>query len=306
MAQAATAEKAEAPAGAGESQTASRVAQAIEALVLKRVQDDTVPLPPLPTAIAACMKVANSADFEFKALLPHLELDPMLAARMMRSAKSAAAGPAGNFTTLGEALTRLGQKNVKASLQEAAAERLFQSRDAEIAKQSSLAWRHSVAVAMAARDLCALISRADGEEAYLAGLFHDIGKPVVAGMMLEAERQIVELRSRTWVGSKEWTWVLSRTHRKVGVALAEKWSLTAAITRCIRDCGEYDAADRSSLSNVVCFSNALVKAAGLGSGETDVEDAKALVMIGRSILGVDDALVNGLSANVRSRVERQV
>jgi putative nucleotidyltransferase with HDIG domain len=293
------------PASA-ENPTASRVAQAIEALVLKRVAEDTLPLPPLPTAIAACMKVANAPDFEFKALLPHLELDPMLAARVMRAARSAAAGPSASFTTLGEALARLGQKNVKATLQEAAAERLFQSRDPEIARQSSLAWRHSVAVAMAARDLCALTSRADGEEAYLAGLFHDIGKPVVAGMMLEAERQIVELRSRTWVGSKEWTWVLSRTHRKVGVALGERWALSNTILRCIRDCGEYEAADRASLSNVVCFSNALVKAAGLASGEADVEDAKALVMIGRSILGVDEALVNGLSANVRARVERQL
>lgn len=290
----------------GATAAAGRIAQAIEALVLKRIADDTLPLPPLPTAIAACLKVASSPDFEFKALLPHLELDPMLAARLMRSARSASAGPPATFNTLGEALTRLGHKNVKASLQEGAAERLFQSKDPEIARQSSLAWRHSVAVAMAARDLCALTSRADGEEAYLAGLFHDIGKPVVAGMMLEAERQIVELRSRTWVGSREWVWVLTRTHRKVGVALAEKWSLPSIITRCIRECGEYDAADRQSLSNIICFSNALVKAAGLGSGETDVEDAKALVMIGRSILGVDESLVNSLSGNVRSRVERQV
>lgn len=290
----------------GATAAATRIAQTIEALILKRVAEDTLPLPPLPTAIAACMKVASAPEFEFKALLPHLELDPMLAARMMRAAHSAAAGPAGTFNTLGEALARLGQKSVKTALQEGVAERLFQSRDPEIARQSSLAWRHSVAVAMAARDLCALTSRADGEEAYLAGLFHDIGKPVVAGMMLEAERQIVELRSRTWVGSREWTWVLSRTHRKVGVAVAEKWALPSVITRCIRDCAEYEAADRQSLSNVICFSNALVKTAGLGSGQTDVEDARALLMIGRSILGVDESLVNSLSANVRSRVERQV
>lgn len=290
----------------GATAAAGRIAQALESLILKRVAEDNLPLPPLPTTLAACMKVTGAGDFEFKALLPHLELDPMLAARMVRAARSAAAGPTATFNTLGEALARLGQKQVKASLQEGAAERLFQSKDPEIARHSSLAWRHSVGVAMAARDLCALMSRSDGEEAYLAGLFHDIGKPVVAGMMLEAERQIVELRSRAWVGSREWMWVLSRTHRKVGVALAEKWALPDVITGCIRDCGEFDPVERQSLSNVICFANALVKAAGLGSGESDVEDANALVMIGRSILGVDDSLVNSLSGNVRARVERQV
>jgi len=303
---AATAVPSTEPAPGEVSPVTARVAKAMEEILQRRVSENSIPLPPLPTAVAKCLKVVGAGEFEFRQLIPELELDPMLAARLMRAARSVAAGYAVSMNTLSEALARLGAKRVKAVLIEAAAERLFVTKNAELNRVTTQAWQHSVAVAIAARDLAALMGRTDSEEAHLAGLLHDVGKPIVASMMLEAERQIVELRGRHWVGTQEWLWVVSKVHRPVGIALAEKWGLSPTITRCIRDSGEFDSGDRSSLANVVCFANALCKQAGISSGGFDPEDIKAIVMIGRSLLGVEQPVVDNLTASLKGRVESQV
>lgn len=286
--------------------TAGPLAMQIEALVLKKIADDQLGLPPLPNTIARCMEQLKSPTLDLKDLVPCLETDPMLAARVFRLANSAAFGVGAKSATLLSAIARLGVKRVKTVLIEAAAERLFESKDATIAGMTARLWQHSLAVGIVARDLCALTGRADSEEACLGGLLHDVGKPIVASVMLEAERQIVEIRGRTWVGSDEWAYVVNKTHRTVGMAVAAKWDLPDVVKHLVRDSSEFDAVNRGALSNVVCFANALTKTAGINMDSSELEDAKALVMIGKSLLGLDDQLVNSIIVNARARVNEVV
>ena len=44
-----------------------------------------------------------------------------------------------------------------------------------------------MAVGMLARDVLALTGEPDSDSAYLAGLLHDVGKPVIATVLLELE-----------------------------------------------------------------------------------------------------------------------
>ncbi len=278
------------------------LAQQIEKLVLRKIADDSLALPALPSAIARCMELLKDASAEPKEYVVVLETDPMLAARVFRMANSAAFGGTQRSATLMAAVTRLGLKRLKTLLLQAASERLFISKNASIAALAASVWQHSVAVALIARDLCALTARSDSEEACIAGLLHDVGKPIVASVLLEAERQIVELRGSAWIGSEEWTYVLARTHRAVGVAVAQKWELPEVVRTTVRDCSEFDAANRASLANVLCFANALAKTAGICPPLTDIEDAKALVLIGRSLLGVEEQVVGSLSSTIKGRV----
>jgi putative nucleotidyltransferase with HDIG domain len=278
------------------------LAKQIESLVLRRIAEDQLSMPSLPAIAIKCMDALKTTDFDFKDIASILERDPVLAARVLRASTSALFAGGGKTPSLTEALTRLGAKTVRTLLLDASAAKLFISRDAKIAAALQQVWQHSVAVGVLARDVSALTGGTDSESAYLAGLLHDIGKPVVAAILVEAEREIVELRNRAWISSAEWLAVLQRTHRQVGVALAEKWSLPPAICKCIKDCSEYDPSDRGAVSNAVCFSNALAKQVGWTADDSDIEDAKALVMIGRSLLGADDSLINPIVAALKPKV----
>jgi putative nucleotidyltransferase with HDIG domain len=282
--------------------SAERLSEQLEQIVLKRIAEDSLVLPTLPSVVAKALEVLKDPEVSFKHVGVMIERDPVLAARLLRSATSAAFAAGTKKVSLPEALTRLGAKAVRSLLVEATAQKVFLSRDPKIGESMKKLWQHSVAVATLSRDVLALTGNADSEAAYLAGLLHDVGKPVVASMLLEFERQVTEVYNRPFIDSAEWIGVIGRTHRAVGVALAEKWQMPEQVTRCIRECVEYDNADRASLVNIVCFSNSLAKKTGIYAGTIDADEVDALVMIGRSIIGANDEIIKTLTRGLKERV----
>ena len=258
-------------------------------------------LPALPAVTLRCIELLRPADFSFKQVALALEKEPALVARVLRVATSPAVGGSPKLE-LSEALARLGAKAVRTLLFEAAARKAFLSKDAEIASLARKTWEHSVAVATLARDIAAVSGNKASEAAYLGGLLHDIGKPVVAMMLLEAERQVVSVRNAKWIEAATWSEVVGRVHSKVGAAIAEKWKLPAEISRCVRDCSEYDNSDRGAIVNAVCLANAVSKLHGCAVGPVDEDDLNALVMIGRSLLGIPDDVLKKMAAALPDRV----
>jgi HD-like signal output (HDOD) protein len=97
--------------------------------------------------------------------------------------------------------------------------------------------------------------------------------------------------------------VVSAGHRTVGVSLAERWNLDPEVVASIRDLDEYDAADRTCVANVIRFANALVKLHGLPGGHVEQEETEALVLIGRSMLDLDEDAVARLIEGLNARVD---
>jgi putative nucleotidyltransferase with HDIG domain len=283
--------------------SSEKIAHELRAILVKRIQADQLVVPTIPAVATAAQEVLREADgTAVKRAVEILERDPFLAARALRVGGGAKGAGGQKKATIAEAVNRLGPRGVKALLVEATAQKVFVSRDAEIANALRQLWEHSVAVGVLARDVLALSGHADSDAAYLAGLLHDVGKPVVASILLEAERQTTELYNRSWIGAPEWIEVVSKTHRAVGSALAEKWQLPESIQKCLQENLDYDNSDRTSLVNAVCFANALAKKTGAYVGAFDPEDVDAIVMIGRSLIGVNDEILKTLTKGLKDRV----
>src|SRR5207245_1726313 len=121
-----------------------------------------------------------------------------------------------------------GLEKLRTLLVEFSTHKVFESKDPRIANACRDLWEHSLAVASLARDILALGGNGgEPDVAYIAGLLHDVGKPVVASLLLEAERMVfgglAGKASAGWIESADWISVIQSTHRRVGVALAEKW-----------------------------------------------------------------------------------
>ena len=185
---------------------------------------------------------------------------------------------------------------------DASTHKLFESKDARIATMARQLWDHSVAVALVARDLAAILGGCDPEGTYVAGLVHDVGKLIAAGLLLEVERA----KGEPILAPEAWLEVVGAVCRPVGVALAETWRLPEAVTDAIRDSGEFDSANRASAANVVCFANTLTKLEGVYPGTFARDEAEALLMIGRSLLGFDEDVVKRLATGIKSRVAAEM
>jgi len=279
--------------------SAEKLLGVLREIILNRVEKDTLVIPSLPEVATRCLELLRDEEVDLRQVSKLVERDPVLATRLLRHATSAAGGGDASIS-IQQATTRLGSRNVRTLILDASAQQIFRSRDQRIASTARQLWEHSLAVALLSRDLAAILGELDAEAAYLAGLIHDVGKPIAAAILLEAER--ASDKSRFTLTADSWLAVVQGVHRTIGVALAEKWHLPEAVTQAIRDSSEFDSSNRHSLGNVVCFSNSVAKLQELYPGTFDKEDAQALLMVGRSLLGLDDDVIARLSSGLKGRV----
>lgn len=267
-------------------------------IIHARIEQDRLVLPAMPKVAHRCLELLRDPGLATRKLVMVLETDPVFAAQVSRAASTAAFGgqPA---RSLDAAISRLGLDTLRVVVTQAAAKSLFETPNRQIAARLDLVWKHSVAVAILARDVAALM-KADASVAYLTGLLHDVGKTVVATMLIEAESA---LGKKGWITADQWSRVVSASHRSIGIALSERWNLDGEVIAAIRDCDEYDPAERTSIANVVRFANALVKTQGVHGGHVELEEVKALVAIGRSMLDLDEATVDRLALGLKERVD---
>ena len=260
-----------------------------------RIAQDNLTLPLLPAIAARANDVVRKPDASIKDLVATVELDPILAALVMRQANGSGA------RTLEQAVSKLGHQKIRSILAESSSHRVMESRDSKSADATRLIWEHVRAVAILAQNVAVLAGVEEPELCYVAGLLHDIGKPVVAIMLLEAEAQIAQRNPKLWIDADTWIGVIERTHRKIGVNLAKKWQFSEEVQKSVLEFSDYDAANRQSIANAVHFGNALAKQLGIYLGEVSTDDNDAQVMVGRSLLGIDDDGIARVAADIKSR-----
>lgn len=278
---------------------ADRLVGKLSEIIGQRVETDKLVLPCLPAAGRHCTRLLRDGELAAPKLVDAVARDPILAAQVLRLANASGAP----VVSIEQAVARLEAARLKGPLAEMAARQTSESQSRAIADAARAIWRHSLAVALLARDLAALAQTTSGDEAYTAGLLHDVGELVLAGMLLEAERHLSHTRGLGWIRPAQWTSAVKQRHRAIGQLIADKWGLPPAAQRCARDVLEYEAGDRTAAVNFVIFANALAKRLGLYHGSFDADDAAALEVIGRSMLGLQEGVVNALAAGIGDRVD---
>lgn len=97
-------------------------------------------------------------------------------------------------------------------------------------------WRHSLAVAIAAKGLAGLFGDAiDPQEAFACGWLHDIGKVALSALMPKSFARIVRQadEEKADIADVE-RGLLGIDHTVVGRRLAERWGLPSGLVDCIR------------------------------------------------------------------------
>jgi putative nucleotidyltransferase with HDIG domain len=281
----------------------AHVAQELERVVLARIEAGSLSLPVLPAAATSALSLLRDPDVSLRAVSAVLDRDPMMVMLTLRAANAAVLG-ASPVSTIDQGLTRLGVVKIRSLLTEVCARRVFQSRDPRIQRACEGLWEHSVAVAILSRDLAAL-SGSEAEVAYMAGLLHDVAKPVVAAYLLETER-VATMRNVRWMHADTWIEVVNEVSHSVSAAIAQRWELPEVLVQTIRSIGEFDISRRNSAGNYVRFANALVKQQGIYVGTVDADAVAALVMVGRSLLGIDEEVLQRMTADLQNRARKRI
>jgi putative nucleotidyltransferase with HDIG domain len=267
--------------------------------VLHQIGARTLALPAIPTAAFDCLELLRKSDFSMREAASVIEQDPALAARVLSVCNSAAFGAREKARSVDQAITRLGSENLRLVLFEATAGPIYESGDPRIRGACGALWRHSRAVASGARLAAVELRAGDPGEAYLAGLLHDIGKPLVGSILVKAEHRLVGTKTEIWLEPLALDMV-QELHRTVGVALAQAWRLPETVIGVVANGSSYDKASPRSIVNCVRLVNALAKEVGVYIGRVDARGVADTVRAGQELLGVSDADLDGLRTDLRT------
>jgi len=248
--------------------------------ILSKVKE----VPPLPDVVVKLRRYCNDPRASYAEIARIIEREPGLTANLLRLANSAYFGCAGTISSVQLAMTRLGLKRI---YQLALTVCLGPLAGREV-KGYGLApmqlWEHAMSVAVTAELLAGHLDLPDPEEAYTAGLLHDIGK-IILGNYVEVDmdriRQLVADGMPFDDAERE---VLGTNHPAIGGALMRRWQIPNTLAEAVRWHHAPSKCDGGKpLTDLVHLADILVLNAGWGVGDDGLNyalDESAAVRLG--------------------------
>lgn len=214
-------------------------------------------LPQVALKVIQVAKDPNTGAADLKAVV---EGDPALGARVLRMVNSAAYGVRSAVSNLQQAISYLGFNQVRNLAMTASVSEIFRKDGRAGPYQRSLLWRHLVSVGICARLVASRCRLASFEDAFLAGLLHDIGIILEDQHAHARFRRIMSaLREDTTLSAVEKTH-LGFDHCQLGDRIAEEWRFPPTVRAAIRfhhASHEYDGEEAEivrcvEIANVIC------------------------------------------------------
>lgn len=197
--------------------------------VINKAIDD---LPVLPAAVAQLIALSMSDELYFEKVKKLAAQDPTFTARLIKVANSAANAPIHQITSISQAVSRIGTRQIKGLITAFAVAKIFVPKN-----HSELnLWVHSIQVAVASQSIARMATKLniDQEEAYLCGLLHDVGRFVLFSTIPDGPVRVDE---KDWDTPEELLTaekqVCGITHAKLGAYAVKRWGLPSDIAHVI-------------------------------------------------------------------------
>ncbi|NMG46189.1 HDOD domain-containing protein [Aromatoleum toluvorans] len=218
-------------------------------------------VPPLPQVLLRLIQQVDDESSTVDNLAAIVSQDPGLTARILTAANSAAYYRKTAVGDIKSCVVLLGTRMVRSMATSLAVKRLFDADRGSVAADLTDFWRHSLLVAETSRAVAVATGYPKPDEAYLAGLLHDVGQLLLMSALGE---QYAWLLSQT--GTEDKLLELERSslstdHGEVGTWMADQWKLDSELADAIlfhhADAAEISTA--SSLPRLVWFADALAR-----------------------------------------------
>ena len=225
----------EAPAGGVGSSVAPR-----DPAKMRDIAAGVEQLPLLPTIVLRVLRLSPRSDRYFEDLLGLAEEDPTFAVRLIRLANAPTSAPAKPIVTIRQAVIRLGARECAGLVTALAVSRIFVPTTAS----HRHLWLHALQTAVAARTIARMLvgQKIPPDQAYLAGLLHDIGRFV---MFDGATDDLERVDETHWHSPQQLLdaehHLLGYDHVQLGNQVCQRWSIPSDITEIVKLHHDYDA-----------------------------------------------------------------
>jgi putative nucleotidyltransferase with HDIG domain len=263
-------------------------------------------LPAMPQVASKVLELSSDPNTSAHQLQQVISDDQAMTARILKIANSALYSCSRKIKTLTEAIVMLGFNSIRSLVVTSAARNLYNTRTSQTGLKERLLWEHSIGSAFACRLMAAESRPALTEEAFLAGLMHDIGKLVLNIQTPEIFDQIVQVvynENRSFSMTEQE--VFGFDHTEVGALLVNKWKLSPVLEEVIRN--HHNDAALSPEAPLLCYldlGNRLCHKLGIGflqDPDLDIVGCQS-----NQILGFDAAFFETIIAQLQETLESEM
>ncbi len=230
---------------------------------------------PFPGVVSQLLAAFDDPNADARTFARIVEADAALSARILRMANSPIYGFSNVIRSIDHAVTILGIVPLRNLALTFAGATVFSGGEDASRYQESL-WNHSLGCATVARLLAKFVAAVNHDEAFLAGIFHDVGKLFFYDV---APKEYAKLVGASWGSSlveleQE---QFGLTHEEVGARLTTGWKLPEQIMVVV---GYHhrpeEAIAHQNLTALIQIADGLARAGGIGSsGEPGIDVSEA-------------------------------
>jgi HD-like signal output (HDOD) protein len=199
-------------------------------------------LPPMPGVAAEVIESSLDDHADAIRLAQLIQTDQGLASHVLRIVNSPALRAATEIVALRQAIARLGMTRIREiAVAASLSNSLYAS--SSYADEANKAWQVALGASLWSKEI-ARVCRRNTEVAYLCGLLHNVGTPVVLNAIGAA--------SATRLAARDVANLLAEFGIRAGELLAQEWRLPSAVATTIRCIDDFrTAGDRADVVAIV-------------------------------------------------------
>lgn len=272
---------------------------------LDAILDRVGQLPTLPPVALRILSLVEDTRSAVQSLSEVISKDPALTARVLRLVNSSYYGLPYRVSTVSHAVALLGFDTVRSLALGLSIFGLFEGKSRGRLLDRDALWMHSLTAAVAAKRLAQRVKYSLPEEAFVAGLLHDMGRFILDEYFPgEIERVLLAVRDGAVHLCEAERQILGFDHAQLGGLLAQRWGLPPTLVQAIS--GHHQPLQISSSQELLDPTlTAVVALAGqltgdLGENDERQDDASPLL----TLLGIEAAEVETLGDQLRAETDR--
>ncbi len=222
-------------------------------------------LPPLPEVVCELTKLIDNPKSTAEDLAKVISKDQSLTARVLRLVNSSYYAFRSKISKVSHAISLMGFTAIKNIVLGLSLIDTFRKKESDDGLNHEMFWEHSLGAATAAKAIGEKAGYISPEEAFVAGLIHDIGKVIfdmAAPKEYEYVLKVAAEKHRT-IHSVEEEFI-GYSHGELGCELARTWNLPEKLRTAIRN--HHDDEPQEQLTKIVLAADTLTKAASVGFG----------------------------------------
>ena len=262
-------------------------------------------LPTIPVVATKVMQLIEKESATAEELAKVVASDPAVAARVLKISNSSFYGCQRQIQTLSHAIVVLGFGTLKSLVVAASVKQVYQP----YGLTEKMLWEHSFGAGLASRMIAGETRLVNEEEAFLGGLFHDIGKIIMNTINRQQFQDVMQRcynDGLTFEAAERQ--VYPYTHSEVGGLVIKKWNFPDMLMHAVLNHPtlafvEDEDSCQVNLTCVVGLADLFCHKMGIGIREPD-DDLDLLLTVPAQRLGLNEQRIAALLERFHDAYEK--